>query len=300
MRRILAIVLAFAALVALGVVALYLVGSARLNQTYTIAEPALAIPTDAASIARGQHLAFAIAKCSDCHAAGLRGQVFLDVPPFRVVAPNLTRGNGGVGTSLSDADFDRAIRDGVGPDGRGLMVMPSSDYAYLSDADLADIIAYVKSVPAVDNQLPPSDFRPLSRILLGAGQLPGPDAAMIDHSMKHVAVMPPAATVEYGHYIAQTGGCISCHGAGLSGGPVPGAPASFPKAQNLTPTGIGQWSDADIVRALRVGKRPDGTTIDLFMPWPYTAKMTDQEMAALVMYLRSVPARPTGTKQPHP
>jgi mono/diheme cytochrome c family protein len=148
----------------------------------------------------------------------------------------------------------------------------------------------------VDNQLPQSDYRPLSRILFGAGQLPGPDAAMMDHSMKHTAAMPPAATVEYGHYIAQTGGCIGCHGAGLSGGAVPGVPASFPKAQNITPAGIGQWSDADIVRALRVGKRPDGTTIDPFMPWPYTAQMNDQEMTALVLYLRSVPARPTGTK----
>jgi mono/diheme cytochrome c family protein len=296
MRWVVRIVLGLIALVVVVVGALYVIGTAKLNQTYSIAEPALAIPTDAASIDRGRHLAFAIAKCSDCHAAGLRGQVFLDVPPFRIIAPNLTRGNGGVGASLSDADFVRAIRDGVGPDGRGLMVMPSSDYAYLSDADLADIIAYVKTVPAVDNQLPQSDYRPLSRILLGAGQLPGPDAAMMDHSMKHQAAMPPAATVEYGHYIAQTGGCIGCHGAGLSGGAVPGVPASFPKAQNITPAGIGQWSDAAIVRALRVGKRPDGTTIDLFMPWPYTAKMSDQEMTALVLYLRSMPARPTGTR----
>jgi len=71
-------------------------------------------------------------------------------------------------------------------------------------------------------------------------------------------------------------------------------PPDFPKAQNLTPTGLGQWSDADIERALRVGKRPDGSTIALFMPWPYTAKMTDTEMAALVKYLRSVPPRATG------
>jgi hypothetical protein len=63
-----------------------------------------------------------------------------------------------------------------------------------------------------------------------------------------------------------------------------------------TPTGIGQWSDADIVRALRVGKRPDGSTISTFMPWPASAQMTDQEMTALVLYLRSVPPRPTGTQ----
>lgn len=175
--------------------------------------------------------------------------------------------------------------------------MPTASCQYLSDADLADIIAYVKSRPAIDNHLPETDLsRPLGRILFGAGQLPPPDASLIDHSMTHVAVMHPVATVDYGHFIAQTGGCIGCHGAGLSGGAVPGVPPDYPHAQNITPTGIGQWSDADIVRALRVGKRPDGTTINTFMPWPDTAQMTDQEMTALVMYLRTVPARPTGTR----
>lgn len=296
MRLVVRIVFGLVAVVVVVVAALYLMGTAKLNQKYSIAEPALVIPTDAASIARGQHLVVAVAKCADCHAAGFRGAVFLDVPPFRVVAPNLTRGSGGIGVGFTDADYIRAIRDGVGADGRGLLVMPSGSYQYLSDADLADIIAYVKSMPPVDSHLPETDIRPLGRILLGAGQLPPPDASSIDHSMTHVAAMPPAATVAYGHYIAQTGGCIGCHGAGLSGGAVPGVPPSFPHAQNITPTGIGQWSDPDIVRALRVGKRPDGSTISTFMPWPATAQMTDQEMTALVLYLRSVPPRPTGTR----
>ena len=274
---------------------LYAIGSARLNKKFAVPHQALAIPADAASVARGRHLSIAVAKCVDCHGADLGGRVFLDVPPFRLVALNLTRGNGGVGASLADADFARAIRDGVGPDGRGLVVMPSSDYQYLSDADLADIIAFVKSVPPVDRQLPATDVRPLGRILLGAGQLPQSDATMIDHSMTHLASVPEAATVEYGHYMAQTGGCIGCHGAHLSGGAVPGVPADFPHAQNITPTGIGRWSDADLVRALRTGKRPDGTTINRFMPWEYTAQLDDTEMKALVLYLRSVPPRPTGT-----
>ena len=295
MRWALRIILALVILVIIVVGALYLIGGAKLDKTYSVSAAALTIPTDAASIARGQHLAFAIAKCSDCHSAGLSGKVFLDVPPFRIVAPNLTRGAGGVGASLSDADLARAIRDGVAPDGRALLVMPSDAFSHLSDADLADIIAYVKSVPPVNNQLPASDVRPLGRILMGAGLMPPPAAAVIDHSMAHGATMPPAATVEYGKYMAQVGGCLGCHGANLSGGEIPGVPPDYPKAQNITPTGIGQWSDADVVRALRVGKRPDGTTISTFMPWPYTAQMTDVELAALVKYLRSVPPRATGT-----
>lgn len=296
MRWVVRIILGLIILVIVIVGALYAIGSAKLNRTYSVAAQALTIPRDAASIDRGRHLAFAIAKCSDCHGIGLRGKVFLDVPPFLLVAPNLTRGVGGVGASLSDADIEHAIRDGVAPDGRGLLVMPSDDFSHLSDADVADIIAYVRNTPPVDNRLPASDIRPLGRIWFGAGLMPLPAAAVIDHSMMHVAAMPQADTVEYGHYMAQVGGCMGCHGVGLSGGAIPGVPSNLPKAQNITPTGIGQWSDADIVRALRIGKRPDGTTINTLMPWPYTAAMTDTEMAALVKYLRSVPPRATGTR----
>ncbi len=296
MRWALRIVLALVIIVGVSIGGLYLIGTMKLNQKYTIATPALVIPSDPASIARGEHLAFSITKCLECHGQGLNGKVFLDVPPFRLVAPNLTRGRGGVGSTFSDADYARAIRDGVAPDGHALLVMPSAAFTYLSNADLSDIIAYIKSLPPVDSHLPGNDLRPLGRILLALGQLPMPDAASIDHSMTRVAAMPPADTVDYGHYMAQVGGCIGCHGAGLSGGPLPGVPPDFPSPQNITPTGIGQWSDADIVRALRVGKRPGGTTINKFMPWEYTATMTDTEMAALIKYLRSVPPRTTGTR----
>jgi hypothetical protein len=77
-------------------------------------------------------------------------------PPARIVAANLTRGAGGVGGQFSDADWVRAIRHGVGLDGKPLLFMPSQVFAALSDPDLADIIAYVKSVPRVARPLPAS------------------------------------------------------------------------------------------------------------------------------------------------
>lgn len=296
MRWFLRIIACLVILVVVVVAALYIAGSAKLSRTYSVAESALAVPNDSASVARGRHLAVALTKCADCHGAGLAGKIFLDAPPFVIVAPNLTRGRGGIGATFSDSDYARAIRDGVAPDGHGLLAMPAADFAYLSDADLADIIAYVKSEPAVDHPLPATVIRPLGRILLGAGLLPTSDAASIDHTMTHSAAVAPTDTVGYGHYVAQVGGCLSCHGAGLSGGAIPGLPPSFPKAQNITPAGIGKWTDAEIVGALRVGKRPDGSTIDTFMPWPDTALMSDTEMMALVKYLRSVPARASGTR----
>src|SRR5215469_1917095 len=151
MRLVLRIIVTLVIIIVVAAGGLYLVGTLKLGQKYAVSAPALTIPRDAASIARGHHLAFAITKCLDCHGQGLGGKIFVDVPPFRLVAPNLTRGVGGVGATLTDADFARAIRDGVAPDGHGLYVMPSADFTHLSDADVADIIAYVKSVPPVDN-----------------------------------------------------------------------------------------------------------------------------------------------------
>ncbi len=70
-----------------------------------------------------------------------------------------------------------------------------------------------------------------------------------------------------------------------------------PPAANLTPGGeLAGWSDADIMRALREGKRPDGSALNPFMPWKATRYMTDDEIAALVRYLRSVPAQAYHTR----
>ena len=273
------------------------VGKAKLDTTYDIPPQQLTLsePIASADVQHGRHFVMAITSCVDCHGAHLQGTVFLDVPPFRIVAPNLTRGNGGIGGTFTDADFIRAIRHGVGPDGRGLIVMPSSDYTHLSDRDLADIIAYVKSVPAVDNVLPPTDLRPLGLLLLAAGQAPAPNAASIDHTAAHPTTIEATVTPRYGEYIANIAGCVSCHGAGLSGGKIPGLPPDAPQAQNITPAGIGNWSQADFTRALRVGVRPDGSTINSLMPWSDYTRMTDAEIGALWLYIHSVPPRPSST-----
>jgi mono/diheme cytochrome c family protein len=279
-------------LIAMISVSVYAASSARLNRTYTFTNLPLAIPSDAASIARGQHLVVAIAKCADCHTADLSGGLVFDAPPARIIAANLTRGTGGIGAQFSDADWVRAIRHGVGPDGKPLLFMPSQVFAALSDPDLADIIAYVKSVPPVDRTLPASAVKPLGRMLLLMGQVPLLPAEMIDHAALPLVAPPRGVTKDYGRYLAVTGGCTDCHGGNLSGRPISGAPPEFPPAANLTPGGdLAHWSDADIVRALREGARPDGSVLNPFMPWKATRSMTDDEIAALIRYLRSIPAR---------
>src|SRR6266851_8824865 len=111
----------------------------RLNQKVDVPRETIPVPTDITSIQRGQHLASAVAACVDCHGPSLAGKIFVDDPALgRIVSPNLNRG--GIGSSFADADFVRAIRHGVDPSGRQLLVMPSGDYNYFSDADLGAII----------------------------------------------------------------------------------------------------------------------------------------------------------------
>lgn len=263
----------------------------RLNRRYDIAIQPPPIPIDTASIARGQHLATAVTGCTDCHGADLSGHTFADAPPFLLVSSNLTRGAGGVGKQYSDADWVRAIRYGVRPDGKPLLFMPSSHYAKMSDADLGAIIAFIKSVTPVDHEQEPSSLRLLGRLLLLIGEYPLP-AETVDVAVPIPAAPPTGRTAEYGKYLATIGACAECHGAKLAGAAAlePGAPPGA----NLTPGGnIGQWSEAEFINTLRTGLRPDGTAINSAMPWWVLAQQTDDELGAIYRYLRSLPVLPT-------
>src|SRR5262245_31469441 len=123
-------------LLVLVVIGLYVVSEMRLNKTYTIAPETITIPTDAAAIEHGKHLATAIGKCIDCRGPDLAGTVFIDGPPGKLIATNLTSGKGGVGGTFSDADWVRAIRHGVDPDGKPLLFMPAQEFYYFNDKDL--------------------------------------------------------------------------------------------------------------------------------------------------------------------
>ena len=277
--------------------AVYVRSNAVIRRPFAVVQPPLAIPTDSASLARGRHLVTGVSGCIECHGENLGGTLMIDAPPFmRLAAPNLTGGAGGAATRLADADWARAIRHGVGADGRALAVMPSSAYQYLSDADLGAVIAYVKSVPPVDHTLPPRSFGPIARAQLAQGKFPLFRVNDVDHGAAQSVSAPPAViTVDYGRYLARIAGCTDCHGPGLSGGPVAAAPPHAPPAANITPSGIGSWTDTDFARALREGKGTGGRQLDQFMPYGYFA-FTDDELQALWLFVRSVPPRPFGSR----
>jgi hypothetical protein len=133
-------------------------------------------------------------------------------------------------------------------------------------------------------------------VLFAAGQLPLQAADNIDHLAPRPPAPQQAVTPEYGQYLALNAGCPSCHGPGLSGGKIPQAPPGTVPAANITPAGIGNWTEAEFIRALRTGLRPDGRVLNTFMPWPYYAQMTDDELKAIWRFLQAVPPRATGTR----
>jgi mono/diheme cytochrome c family protein len=177
--------------------------------------------------------------------------------------------------------------------------MPSHHYWVLSDDDVSAMIAYLESVPAVDATPAPTSVRGLGRFLFVTGRLPLVPAELIDHEAPRPVAPAPAVTAEYGEYLAT--GCRGCHGELLGGGPIVGAPADRPMAANLTPderSGLGSWERDDFFRALREGRRPDGSTIDPIMPWQNTSAMTDLEIDALWTYLQAVPAWSGSSESP--
>jgi cytochrome c553 len=281
-------------LASMGWASTWFISDSRLSQRLNIPIEAFVIPTDLPSLQRGQHLAGAVAGCSDCHGANLAGKVVVDDPLLmRITAPNLTRGHDGVGSALSDADLARAIRHGVDAEGHPLLLMPDSYYAF-SNEDLAAIVAYIRAVPPVDTALPATVVRPVGRALLALGQLPLLPATTADRLPR--STPRPAVSAEYGKYLADAAGCPGCHGPGLSGGPIPGAPPGAVPASNLTTTALGAWSEADFVRTMRSGIDPDGHRLTADMRWPVYAQMTDDELRSLWFFLQAIPARATGSR----
>jgi mono/diheme cytochrome c family protein len=296
-RRLLYVVSGVAALILIAAAGVYGYTETRLRKHYDLAPTPLVIRTDSQAVARGEHVVRTFGGCVDCHGENLAGKVMIsDAAMGTVSSANLTRGKGGFGGVLSDADFVRAIRHGVGPDGRPLKIMPSADYVNLSAEDLAAVIAYLKTLPAVDSDLPTTKLGPVARALFAAGLMPLLHAERIDHAKAIPATVAVGGTLEYGAYLASVG-CKGCHGVTLAGGKIADGPPDWPQAANLTPSGpTKDWKEQDFVRLWREGKRPDGSPVNEVMPWKLTKQLSDDELHALYLYLKSIPGLPTGSK----
>jgi len=271
-------------LVGVVVAAAWWISDRDMARVYAISDPPLPAVAAADVATRGAHL-YATRGCADCHGADGSGTLIMDAGPLaRISAPNITP-TGLAGRYDLDA-IGRAIRHGVREDSTPLVFMPSDDYSELSDADTALIAAYVLSLPAREGQPEPTEVRPLGRVLHLFGQFPLLPATRIEHAARTRAAPEPAATAQYGFYLAQI--CTGCHGLDFGGLKI--GPPSAPRTADLRPgRAMAGWSEQDFVRAMREGLRPDGSTIDPFMPWQSFGGMTDVELSALWQYFQTLP-----------
>ncbi len=259
--------------------------------------PPIVASTDSAVVARGEHIASSFGGCLECHGEGLRGGLVEDIGPIGVIsAPNLTRGKGGVGARYTDEQLARTIRYGVRPDGRSLMWMPTEEHNWWPDEELQAVVSFVRSVPPIDNEPGPSSVKPLGKMLTEFGVMNTLSATMVDPSSPRETSPTPAPTAAYGAFLVR--GCKGCHGEHLSGGRIPGAPASLPTPLNLTmhPSGLGGWTKEQFVSVLNTGVRPDGRKLADFMPIGTTRAMNDTEKSAIWAYLQSLEPRPEGER----
>jgi mono/diheme cytochrome c family protein len=263
---------------------LYFMGGAQLNKSRQVEPAEVAIPIDAESLARGEHLVNAA--CKSCHGDDLSGIPILDDPAIGTVyATNIS----GLGEMRSDEEMVLAIRHGIGQGDRQLIIMPAESFIHFSEEDLGAIIAYLKTVPRSGTDTPEPELSALGQIMMGVG-LFGQifPAEYIDHDQPFPAMPVVSANLEYGEYLSRF--CESCHGEDLSGkaGVEPGAPI----APNLTPGGgLGSWSGEDFIQTMRTGVNPHGYQLNPeYMPWESFGKFEDEELQAIYMYLQSLPA----------
>jgi cytochrome c553 len=263
-------------LVALGIV--YVLSARILNKTYVIPRVELAVPSGPAAVAEGKRLA-TIRGCDGCHGPNLEGELMLDeLLLARIAAPNLSR----VVPSYSDAELERVIRHGVRKNGDNLVIMPSSVFATLSDADLSAIIAYLRTVPPVDREWPARRIGPMGRLGLVIGKF-HTEPSLIDHTAPHAAAAPTGDRLAYGRYLAVTS-CTECHGTDLKGGP-PGGGPNGPSLAVVT-----AYSDSAFRTFFRTGNALGNRRLPIMseMAERRFSQFTADELGALLAYLRTL------------
>jgi len=255
-----------------------------------VAVQAVPYKSDAASLERGRYL-YSSRGCVDCHGANGAGRTFVDDGALTIAGPNITTGPGGVVAAYQPVDWVRAIRHGVTPQGRALMVMPSEDYNRFTDDDLAALVAHIRSLPPQTGQGAVVKLPLPVRVLYGFGVVPDA-ASRIDHTLPPQQPVPEGVTLEHGRYVANM--CIGCHREGLVGGKIPGGPPDWPPASRLAPgdgSVMGRYADADaLITLFRSGKRPDGTAVQV-MPFESLREMSETDLRALHLYLKALPGQ---------
>jgi cytochrome c553 len=265
-----------------------LLGERKVSRVVPVNVTAVTVTATPERIAHGHYL-YATRGCADCHGGNGAGKTVVQDGGMLVVAPNITTGANSATLRYGVVDWVRTLRHGVKPNGQPVIVMPSEDYARLSDDDTAALIAYLQQLSPVPGEKTVITLPLPVKVLYGVGMIR--DAAeKIDHTLPPATEIQPAVTPAYGAYVANT--CTGCHGAKLEGGRIPGAPPAWPPAARLAPgkdnAMVHYTNAAQFMDMLKSGKRPDGTAVSTVMPFGSLGRMSDTDMRALYAYLTSL------------
>jgi len=278
--------------------------------------PQMTAPTDAETVARGEYLFKYSLNCWDCH--GSQDSNSPDEPQaggreFDMTNVGLPGGFGyvyasnitsdpetGIGT-WSDGELVRALREGLDPEGYLIFpIMETEWWNSLSDEDALALVAYLRSLPPVRNDVPDNRLTFAAKALFALGILEAQPAVT-----EPVAAPPRGATAEYGEYLVyHVSSCVGCHSprnpnTGQFDSTRPFAGGLFPvpdvgfsaTGSNLTPdpaTGIGNWTEQQFMTAMRTGLRPDGTVMLPYMPYPSYSRWNEDDLHAVWLYLSSL------------
>lgn len=256
---------------------------------------------------RGRYIATALCGCIYCHSQhdwsapgtlitpGLEGGgevlPYSDLPG-RIVAPNLTPDRETGAGNWTDDQLARAIREGVGHDGRALFpIMPYTHYREMSDEDLASVIVYLRSLPAVRHELPKTEIIFPVKYLIRS--VPEPVTSPANDASE------PSDLVKRGARLVNLAGCSDCHTPQLNGKSLPGmefagggifsGPWGNVASANLTPdpSGIPYYDEALFLQVMHSGyvkARP----LSPIMPVMVYANLTDNDLKAIFAYLRTL------------
>lgn len=285
------------------------VGS-RQHLTFDPAYPDVVASTDSVVIDRGHYLVRTVAGCAACHGdpkqrtaytsgseTPLVGGFVFDIPPGKFYTRNLTPDSAtGLGL-VSDKAIARALRFGVGHDGRALL--PFMEMQGLADDDLRAVVSYLRTMAPVHNEVPPHYFNVLGKIVK-ATALSKP----VGPSSPPPTVAPRGPTAEAGKYLVESVAlCWACHTersqmTGALVGPRFGGTKNFTEAgdpghswspPNITSdpeTGrLGKMSEEQFVARFRQGRTIPGSP----MPWQSFSKLNEDDLRAIYKYLMTVP-----------
>lgn len=255
---------------------------------------------------RGRYLFTSSTGCTGCHSLhdwnthggpilpggeGV-GQVmwFKDLPG-RIVAPNITADAETGAGAWTDDQLARAIREGIGHDGRALFpIMPYENLRHMSDEDLASLVVYIRSLPPVRNPLPHTEIIfPVRYLIRSVPQPVTEPVSSPDRSDR----------LKWGEYLITISSCNECHTPQVRGAAKPGLEYSggFPldgpwgavASANITPdaTGIGYYDEALFFQAMRTGY-VKARKLNSIMPFGEFGALTDDDLKAMFAYVRTL------------